>query len=84
MNIAEIAAREREEKRAELAKTPLNMVAYASEYECCSKAFRKAERAKTLNGKQWDCPECGQRWLMELKDGVRHWTPQAEEIKFLR
>lgn len=82
MNISEIAARDREVKRAELAATPLNMID-SEDAGCCQYPFRRAERNGALKAvAEWFCPKCGTEWRAKMVDGVRHWSAHVE-VQFL-
>lgn len=84
MNIAEIAAAEREAKRTEQAKTPLNMIDPRDSEDCCGRHFRAAERRGQLTTDRWGCPKCGLVWKAAMRDGVRHWTAYVEPVRFER
>jgi hypothetical protein len=84
VNIAEITAAERETKRTEMAKTPLNIIDPRDSEDCCAKPFRKAERAGGLKTDMWTCPKCGLPWKAAMQDGMRYWTAQAAPPVILR
>lgn len=84
MNIAEIAAVEREGKLKAQAEKALGsqLNALLEGGKCCNLRFQSDARAGRL-GDSWTCSKCGCEYLPQMEGNIRQWicTPYVEIIK---
>jgi hypothetical protein len=86
MNIAEIAAVERETKLKAHAEKALgsSLNALMEGDKCCERAFNRTARAGQLETAEWwMCVKCGCTYYPHLEGNIRQWTctPYVEIIK---